>query len=99
LYPPAPPVPVLLQPLLPAPPTLMVKVVAAAIRGRVVTTRAPVPPVPVTPQLVPVSSPPPAPSAVIVTTDSAGTVKVCAAPVKPYVQTAVAPDTVQPSCA
>jgi hypothetical protein len=36
---------------------------------------------------------------VIVTVDPAGTVKVCEAPVKVYVQVAVAPDTVQPSCA
>ncbi|WP_371650910.1 hypothetical protein [Streptomyces mirabilis] len=47
-----------------------------------VTTRAPDPPVPVTEQGVPVLSAPPAPSAVIVTTAAAGTVKVCGAPVK-----------------
>ncbi|MFD7588628.1 hypothetical protein ACFV84_24725 [Kitasatospora sp. NPDC059811] len=64
------------------PPTLMVKVVDTVVCGRVVTTRAPAPPVPVTEQAVPVLSAPPAPSAVIVTTAAAGTVKVCEAPVK-----------------
>lgn len=82
MNPPAPGVPVPLQPLPPVPPTLMVNVVGAAVCGSVVTTRAPAPPVPVTEQGVPVLSAPPAPSAVIVTNIPAGTVRVCGAPVK-----------------
>jgi len=53
----------------------------------------------VTEQEVDVLSAPPAPSAVIVTVVPAGTVKLCAAPVKLYVHVAVAAEVVQPSCA
>ncbi|MFE0631232.1 hypothetical protein ACFW3D_30280 [Streptomyces sp. NPDC058864] len=66
----------------PAPPTLTVTTFAVAEAGIVVTTRAPLPPVPPLGQVAGTALPPPAPSAVTVATAFAGMVKVSGAPVK-----------------